>query len=72
MSVLRAGISNVVGWGDTANQSEANNFFDEQIGILILFARNILYKYENEYYSEHLWSRIQIIILFGINIEKYI
>jgi hypothetical protein len=32
-------------------QSVANNFFDEQILIWILLARNIIYKYKYEYYS---------------------
>ena len=53
-------------------QSVANNFSDEQIWIWILFTKDILCKYEYEYYSWHLGSRIWIKILLERNIHKYI
>ena len=55
-----------------AEQSVVNNFSDEQIRIWILFAKDILYEYEYEYYSWHLGSRIWIRILFVRNIQEYI
>ena len=41
-------------------QSVANTFSDEQIQIWILFAIDIFYKYEYEYYSWHHGSQIWI------------
>ena len=53
-------------------QSVVNNFSDGRIQIWILFAKDIFYEYEYEYYSWHLVSRIWIRILFVKNIHKYI
>ena len=53
-----------------ARQSVANNVSDEQIKTWILFSKDILYKYEYEYYSWHLGSKIWIRILFVRNIHS--
>ena len=53
-------------------RSVANTFSDEWIWIWILFAKDVFYKYEYEYYSLHLVSRIWIRILFIENIHEYI
>ena len=53
-------------------QSVANNFSDEQIKIWILFAKDIFYKYEYEYYSWHFVSQIWMRISFVTNIHEYI
>ena len=53
-------------------QSVANNFSDEQIQIWILFAKDIFFEYEYEYYSWYLVSRIWIRIIFVKNIHEYI
>ena len=58
--------------GTYLGQSVANDFSDEQIRIWILFAKDILYEYEYEYYSWHLGPRIWIRILSVRNIHKYI
>ena len=52
-------------------QSVANNFSDEWMRIWILFAKDILYEYEYEFYSWHLGSQIWIRILFVKDINEY-
>ena len=52
--------------------SVANNFSYGRMQIWILFAKDVVYKYEYEYYSWHLVSQIWIRILFFNNIDEYI
>ena len=58
--------------GAHEGQSVVNNFSDEQIRIWILFAKDIFYEYEYEYYSWQLVSLIWIRISFLKNIHKCI